>query len=236
MDWATIVERETRALRAAATDLTARVPGCPDWDVAELVRHVGSAHHNAALIVGERLNTRPTRDQVQPAAGTDPLAWLATGTAALVEVMAAADPATPVWTFGPDRTAEFWFRRMGQETLVHRVDAEQAAGRPSELDANLAADGVAECLEVFLPLLAGRAGEPAGGALLLHAVDVEAAWLLTFDTGSVAVEVEHRKGDACIQGGAADLLLWLWGRVPTEDLTVYGDAGLAERLRRICRV
>jgi uncharacterized protein (TIGR03083 family) len=236
VDWAGAIERETASLRAAATDLDARVPGCPDWDVAHLVRHVGTAHHNAAMIVGQRLEHHPTQDQLQPPDGTEPFGWLSAGTAALLEVARTTDPTTPVWTFGPDHTAEFWFRRMAQETLVHRVDAEQAAGGPSDLDAELAADGVAESVEVFLPLLARADTGPGGAELLLHALDVESSWLLTFGTGSVAVEVEHRRGDACVQGPAADLLLWLWGRVPTDRLSLYGDPALPERLRRICRV
>jgi uncharacterized protein (TIGR03083 family) len=186
--------------------------------------------------VGQRLERHPTQEQFQPPDGTEPFAWLTGGTAALLDVARTADPSTPVWTFGPDRTAEFWFRRMAQETLVHRVDAEQAAGRTSDVDPELAADGVAESLEVFVPLLASADTGPAGGELLLHAIDVESSWLLTFGTGSVAVAVEHRQGDACVQGPAADLLLWLWGRVPSDALTRSGDPALPDRLQRICRV
>ena len=70
---------------------------------------------------------------------------------------------------------------------------------------------------------------------MLHALDGR-SWVLTFGPGEVAVEADHRKADACVQGSAADLLLWLWGRVPTDSLTLYGDPALPDRLQRICRV
>ena len=41
---------------------------------------------------------------------------------------APTDP-TPTW-YDPDQTVAFWIRRMAQETVIHRIDAEQAAGLP----------------------------------------------------------------------------------------------------------
>lgn len=235
MDFLEAIERETALLRDAVVDLGAPVPSCPGWDVAELLRHVGTAHHNAATIVDERLDHHPDLADVQPPADVDPLDWLVSSSAALVDVLRRTPPDTPVWTFGADRTAAFWARRMAQETMVHRVDAEQAANLGSTLDRELADDGIEESLHVFVPLLAARSQEPAGGELLLHALDGR-SWVLTFGTGAVDVVADHRQGDACVQGPAADLLLWLWGRIPTEALTLYGDPALPDRLQRICRV
>jgi uncharacterized protein (TIGR03083 family) len=235
VDWVAAIERESAALVDAATSLGTDVPACPGWDVAELVRHVGSAHHNAARIVGERLQEHPSRAELQAPEGVDPVDWLTASTAALAEVLRATDPATPVWTFGSDGTAAFWARRMAQETMVHRVDVEQATGRPSVLDRELADDGIDESLHVFVPMLARADAGPSGGELLLHALDGR-SWVLRFDVGSVAVDADHRQADACVQGSASDLLLWLWGRVPTDTLTLYGDPALPDRLQRICRV
>ena len=33
-----------RLLEAAGTDLTARIPACPDWDTRALVIHTGQVH------------------------------------------------------------------------------------------------------------------------------------------------------------------------------------------------
>jgi hypothetical protein len=44
-------------------------------------------------------------------------------------------PDEPAWTFWPDdQTCAFWFRRMAHETVVHRVDAELAAGEVTPVE------------------------------------------------------------------------------------------------------
>jgi uncharacterized protein (TIGR03083 family) len=229
------IERESAALCRLAADLGAPVPACPGWDVAELLRHVGSAHRNAAHIVGERLQRHPDRAGLLAPEGTEPIAWLTAGTDALVAALASTAPDTEVWNFGPDRTPRFWARRMAHETTVHRVDAEQAVGRPSSIDPAVALDGIDESLRVFLPMLAARDTAPAGGELLVHALDGR-SWVVTIGGGSALVEDDHRKGQACLQGSAPDLYLWLWGRVPEGAVTWYGDRSLGERLARLTRV
>jgi len=96
------------------------------------------------------------------------------------------------------------------ETVVHRVDAEQATGAVGPLGPALVLDGIAESLEVFAPLMARREQDPATATVHLHATDVEGEWLLTLGGSTVAVEHGHAKGDAAVRGTAADLHLWLW--------------------------
>ncbi|MEV4286740.1 maleylpyruvate isomerase N-terminal domain-containing protein [Nonomuraea bangladeshensis] len=65
---------------------------------------------------------------------------------------AAREPgeATLTW-YDPDQTVGFWIRRMALETVVHRIDAELAAGTPvTPVPDDLAADGVDEILTVML--------------------------------------------------------------------------------------
>ena len=165
------------------------------------------------------------------------MSWYAAGLAALLDAMRTVDPATPVWTFSrSDPTATFWHRRMAHETVVHRVDAEQATGAVGPLDPALVVDGVAESLEVFAPLMARREEDPATATVHLHAIDVEGEWLVTLGGSTVAVEHGHAKGDAAVRGTAADLHLWLWGRVPLDRLEVFGDPAIAERLTKLSRV
>ena len=46
----------------------------------------------------------------------------------LAQEFAARDPADPSGTwYGPDQTVGFWIRRMAQETVIHRIDAELGA-------------------------------------------------------------------------------------------------------------
>jgi uncharacterized protein (TIGR03083 family) len=235
MDWIAAIEHQGHALSVAARhDPKAEVPACPGWDVDELLRHVGGAHHNATVIVGERRTERPDRRDPPPHAGS--LDWYETGLAALLDVLRATDPTTPVWTFGADGTAAFWSRRMAHETTIHRVDAEQATGGRTPVPIELAVDGIAESLDVFLPMMAKRRGSPAGGTLHLHVTDAEGEWLLRFGEGQVDVEVGHAKGDAAVRGTAEDLELWIWGRAGIDRLEVFGDTTLADRLTAITRV
>jgi len=91
------------------------------------------------------------------------------------------------------------------ETVVHRVDAEQATGAVGPLGPALVLDGIAESLEVFAPLMARREQDPATATVHLHATDVEGEWLLTLGGSTVAVEHGHAKGDAAVRGTAAYL-------------------------------
>jgi uncharacterized protein (TIGR03083 family) len=165
------------------------------------------------------------------------LSWYEAGLAALLEAMRTVDPPTPVWTFSrSDPTATFWHRRMAHETVVHRVDAEQATGAVGPLDPALILDGIAESLEVFAPLMTRREQDPATATVHLHATDVEGEWLTTLGGSTVAAEHGHAKGDAAMRGTAADLHLWLWGRVPLDRLEVFGDPAIAERLTKLSRI
>jgi hypothetical protein len=117
---------------------------------------------------------------------------------------------------------------------VHRADAEQALGRPvGAIEPALAVDGIDELLDVFLPVFGADRSPGDGRTVHLHATDAEGEWLLRFEAGEVAVEVGHAKGDAAVRGPAGDLLLWLWGRHPLEDLEVFGDRSAAEALRAV---
>jgi uncharacterized protein (TIGR03083 family) len=146
-------------------------------------------------------------------------------------------PETPVWTFSStNRTAAFWQRRRSQETGIHRYDAELAAGTPSPLDAALAVDGIDEFLTVFLPRLADNFGDLGDATVHLHCTDVEGEWLVTNHGGEVSVTREHAKGDVAARGSASDLVLFLWGRAPTDSLEVFGDADLLARFRQAIRV
>jgi hypothetical protein len=50
------------------------------------------------------------------------------------------------------------------------------------------------------------------------------------------VEHHHAEGDAAVRGTAANLHLWLWGRVRLDRLGVFGDPAIAERLTKLSRV
>jgi len=137
------------AVRAAGPD--AAVPWCPEWTAGDLAWHIGEVHEFWGRVVADRLDG-PDADVQSPRPETfdDTVTFAESTAAALLDALESTDPATPVWTWGSDKTAGFVLRRMAHETAVHRVDAERSAGRDHAIDAELAADGVDEFLCEFL--------------------------------------------------------------------------------------
>lgn len=236
-DWAGIVEREGAALgEAAAADLAAPIPAAPGWDAAELLRHVGLVQSRATVVLRTATLERPTVENGMLAAppADDVVEWYFGGLADLVAaIRALAEPDRPAYAFSAGhRYLGFWPRRMGHETTIHRVDAEQGTGRPvGAIDPGVAIDGIDEMFSVFLPALGTGRSPGDGRTVHVHATDAEGEWLVRFAEGDLIVDVGHAKGDAAVRGPAADLLLWLWGRHPLDGLEIFGDTTAAAALR-----
>jgi uncharacterized protein (TIGR03083 family) len=236
-DWAAIVEREGAALgQAAATDLSAPIPTAPGWDAAELLCHVGMVQSRARVVLETATMERPTVENGMLAAPPEEglVGWYLAGLADLVAAIRALDdPDRPGYSFSPGhRHLGFWPRRMGHETTIHRVDAERGAGRSvGTIDPAVAVDGVDEILSVFVPALGAGHSPGDGRTVHLHTTDADGEWLIRFTEGDLTVELGHAKGDAAVRGPAADLLLWLWGRRPLDELEVFGDTTATDALR-----
>ena len=52
---------------------------------------------------------------------------------------------------------------------------------------------------------------------------------MRFVGDSAVITREHAKGDVAVRGGASDLLLFLWHRIPADRLEVFGDPALLDR-------
>ncbi len=208
------------AVLARAVDdpsLLARpVDGCPGWTLHDLTDHLGGVHRWVVTAIEEGHG----RGAAEPAP-RDPVAlraWFGEGATALIMALDGG-PASPAWSFsrepGHDRLA-FWQRRQAHENLVHRWDAQSAVGTPAALDRALAADGIAEVLEVFVPRMRvrGLLGALPDG-IRLEATDTGGAWVLGDDPDHVV---------ATLRGSADRLLLHLWKRVDESGLAWSGDA------------
>ncbi|MCZ0993966.1 maleylpyruvate isomerase N-terminal domain-containing protein [Streptomyces noursei] len=116
-------------------DLSAPVPTCPGWTLAQLVRHLGGAHRWAETIIRTRAADPVPDDLVNDVSGHPDVdavtlgAWLTDGAERLADALRAAGPDVPVWTVAPGGTPAFWARRMTHETVVHRADAAFVAAR-----------------------------------------------------------------------------------------------------------
>lgn len=250
-DYLDAFHTEAAALAAAARPgLAEPVPTCPGWTMATLVTHMIRlyAHRIQLIRLRARENTvrgfdglglpAPFKEwfETRP----EDLSRLPSGLLELFEqsaaglegILRATDPAVPVWTFWPpDQTAGFWVRRMTLETAIHRWDAQHARGAAQPISAELARDGIDEFLDIMLHVARQRKEpRPGGGEVYhLHRTDGEGEWMLRFEGGGASVAHEHGKGDVAVRGSASDLLLFLWGRIPADQLEVFGDATLLTR-------
>ena len=227
------LRRDSAALReaAAAAGAAASIDACPGWTTVDLVWHIGEVHHFWATVVGDRLSSsKDYTDPPRPESDEGVFAFAADAARILDDVLTTTDPATRVWTWSNQHDVAFVVRRMAQETAVHRVDAERAAGRDHRIEPELASDGVDEFLVHFLPDTLKDA--PAlDGTVHVHCTDVEGEWLVTTGgDGAYAVTREHAKGDAAVRGPAHDLLMVLWRRRPLGTVEVLGDNAVAARL------
>jgi uncharacterized protein (TIGR03083 family) len=239
------IEASTAGLAEIVADHDQRlpVPTCPEWTLRQLATHVGRAQRWAAEITRRRLDApisfREVPDGRLPDDRAEQPVWLRAGAARLVDAVREAG-SDLVWSFAGPAPAGFWLRRMAHETLVHRADAQLAAGAEPEpaIEAGVAADAIDEWLMLLTRGL-GNSGERAkalgaGAALHLHATDDglggRGEWMVRHDAGGLTVEAGHGKGDAALAGPAASLLLVLMRRRPASDpaVTVHGDSAVVD--------
>ncbi|GAA4942409.1 uncharacterized protein (TIGR03083 family) [Nonomuraea thailandensis] len=239
-DYHSQIETEAARLAALAGDLSVPVPTCPGWTIAELITHVGQTHRWTVHMLRNRVQERVWSRQVPSGLAegrSGDAAWLAAGAAELLEVLRETDPSMEVWTWGPDKRASWWPRRMLFELVVHRVDAELALGVDPEIPAGTAIDGIEEFLH-NLPSAAWVTKSLTelgveGATIHLHASDADGEWTITQGTaGKIEWARGHAKGDVAVQGPVSELLLLLYGRRSPDALTVHGDRALLERWLR----
>jgi uncharacterized protein (TIGR03083 family) len=169
--------------------------------------------------------------------------------AAMQAALAAADPAEEAWHWSSDHTVGASIRRQAHEALIHRLDAEEAAGQVTGLDPRLASDGVLEALTVMY------GGCPPWGTItpsdrvvdvrLTDTGDVLHVALArftgtdpdgtTYDEPDLAVVPDGSAAAiATVSGTAGDLDAWLWhrgeGRV---EVALDGDQAVLDELRGI---
>ncbi len=215
------------ALATAATSaLEMNVPSCPGWTVADLVAHTGSVHRDKMQIIRRGGTEWFARDEVAVPPADALLDWYREGLHELADLLAGTDPQQPAWNWLGDGRAGFWHRRMAHETAVHRWDAQLAVGAPQPIaPAAFAADGVAEIFDSHLPsqLEDGPYDGPAG-TIHIHATDTDGEWVVTLAPPSLQVSRAHAKADIALRGGASDLDLVMWKRLPPDTVKVLGDA------------
>jgi uncharacterized protein (TIGR03083 family) len=245
LDFLDHLTRESARFAAAINDTppAARVPSCPDWDADDLLWHLAQVQWFWATIVRERVSREQAEALKPPRPGDRAglAAFYDRASHGLADILAATSPDTAAWTWSQDQTVGFIRRRQAHEALIHRVDAELAAGRRTPMDPRLSADGVDEALRIMYGSVPSWAAftPDTGRTLRLRASNTGDTWLVTVgrftgtDPGDGTVYDEpdiHTAGSdpgdpaaAEVRGTAADLDCWLWHRQPLTPVTSSGD-------------
>jgi len=218
------------------------LPTCPGWDVAQLVNHLGVIYSRTALVVSDRRTTPPDRSELPTVPdGEALLGWFAEQRTAVLAALEATDDDASVWNWTGDSpgSTSFWSRRLAHETLIHRVDVELAQGfEPAHGYPEVAADTVTEYFELFYPRFESQMlATGPGNSMHLHATDLPGAeWTLDPGAGKTFISREHAKADVALRGTAFELACWIWGRLPTERLEIFGNRQVADRFQDVVRV
>jgi uncharacterized protein (TIGR03083 family) len=243
-----IVEHTRRlAESAAAAGPAAEVPTAPKWTVADLVAHVGQTQHWVAEIIERRI-TDPTQLPTEMAVlPTDPREWPAWLSESAQRVASAcSDDAldAPVFNAAGDERSgtRFWMSSMLNEAVVHGFDAANAADRPADVDAGIAAALITNHLTMLTsPTWEMQRPESAhairgtGQTLQWRATDTAdgaGAWFVERRPEGATWQPGTRQADVTVTGPARSLLLILTRRLPLTDLeaagiSVDGDLDLA---------
>jgi uncharacterized protein (TIGR03083 family) len=235
-----------RLREVAATDLAAAVPSCPGWSVADLTRHVGQVylHKVGAMREGVEPEEWPPEGTEQE----EPIALLDRAYAELVGEFATRRPEDPAggW-YTPDQTVGFWIRRMAQETVIHRIDAELGTGQPvAPVPDDLAVDGIDELLKVFVAFSVREWGSYFTDALAAspgRSYTIRAdggAWRVRTGPGTFAVD-DGADGatDVMVSGPPTEVLRWVWNREDPGDpgrVSIEGPPEAVAELKRVIAI
>ncbi|WP_229067892.1 maleylpyruvate isomerase family mycothiol-dependent enzyme [Actinoplanes sp. DH11] len=214
----------------------------PGRTTADLAEHLTGLLRWVRATVARGTTDRP-EPQAPPGDGRpawpDALDQLRRELTGTIETLEALDPDFPAWNWAPQpKRAVFWHRRVAHEVSLTRWDAESTAGRATPIETKLAADGVSEVLDTWLP--AGRRVGPADvqGVVQLVATDAAHEWFVRLrgegiallDTGTILDSDDHH-ARAKATGTASDLQLALLGRKRPDQLALAGDPRLVQALR-----
>jgi uncharacterized protein (TIGR03083 family) len=248
-----VLEAETERFleTLAGVDLDTEVPTCPGWDVAELLWHLAEVHGSWAQIVGRLLQDPSEVDELERPDDPALRTFAAQQRVDILEALTRRSPSERCWSWSDLGGDVAWVaRRQAHEALIHRADAELAAGVVvSSPDAALAADGVDEVIRGFLVGVPEWATwTPDGTTIALECTDAGRRDVVGLGRMTGTSPVSGRRYDldaaelrddpatraeAEVRGDAWSLDRWLWGRGGGEALTITGGREVVARFRAL---
>ncbi len=243
-----VLQAESASLseQAERVLVTDRVPTCPDWTVADLLRHAGGVQRWATAVVAGALQQLPGAEQeaaLFEAPEDDLIRWFLAGSVRLADALRAApeDLRAAVFLRNADGARHFWARRQAHEATMHRVDALSARlGRiPSTAEAgistSLAVDGIDELVTGFVPRRSSRLRTDEPFSVVISPTDADAAWTVRVSDQHPSVELGADPGaHSVLTGSAAALYLGLWNR--GDDVAENGTVDALGHWRQQVRV
>lgn len=229
------------------TDPAAPVPSCPGWSASDLFWHLTEVQYFWATIVAGLLTSPQTVSELARPGDAELGDLFDAQSARLLHAVQHRNPTDECWIWHESGHNVGWVRRrQAHEALIHRIDAELAAGSETAVDEELAVDGVDEVLTIYLDAsdLPEWATFLPDGSSARIAIEGGDSWNLilgrfegtspntgnTYDEAALRLE-EVAEPSTLITGTGPDLDLWLWGRGPLHSLQVSGDAVVPDRIR-----
>ncbi len=230
-----------------ATDPAAPVPSCPGWSASDLFWHLTEVQYFWATIVEDLLMDPDAVDHLTRPDDFQLPNVFEFQSRRLQHTLRQRNATDECWSWHDAGNNVGWVRRRQvHEALIHRVDAELAAGHLPIVDEALAADGVDEVLAVYLDAgdLPGWATFLPDGSSVRIAIDGGRSWSVvlgrfrgtspnsgkSYDEPALRLE-DVAQPSTLVAGRASDLDLWLWGRGPLDPLRVSGDKTAVARVR-----
>jgi uncharacterized protein (TIGR03083 family) len=230
-EYLAVLQREGDAFTdSIARALNAPVASCEPWVGVDLLWHMIEVHYSWKYIAQTHLMNPADYVPRSKPADDDLLSEYRSGLQELISVVSGLDPARSCWTWAGVQDIAWVIRRMAHETAVHAWDAHVSAGISSDIEAELASDGIDEFVHVMVKSSVREDEGDLSGSVHIHCTDVDGEWLIVpTGTSDVVVTREHAKGDCAIRGSASQLLLGLWRRIPMSSLEVIGSTEVAEQ-------
>jgi uncharacterized protein (TIGR03083 family) len=244
-----IVEHTRRLAEAAvAAGPDAAVPTAPEWTIKDLVEHVGQTQHWVAEMIERRITDPtqlPTEMAELPADPGEWQAWLSESAQRVVS--ACSDDALDAPVFNPaadERSGtRFWLSSSLNEAVVHGFDAANAADRPTDIDADIAAALISNHLAMLTSptweMLRSESAHAIRGTgqtlewLATDCADGEGGWFVEQRPDGATWQRGTQQADVTVTGPAGSLLLTMTRRLPLTDreatgIRVDGDSDLAQ--------